>query len=182
MLARDRLLARVAAFPEVDRTGVEPGFGRENTVVDLAAEPRRPGLDPQELELVLPHGRLELGVEHLDRRHPVVGIRDPVRLAEDDRGRVLLDLDVALGREAGAEKRGAHSFAEARLGQQEKVLHAAPPHGQRRDHARLRREEQRFARVADRELLDVVRDHRLEVRLGIRPPHADEVARSRSYP
>ena len=53
MLARDRLLARVAALLEVDRPRVEPGLGRKDAIVDLAAEARRPCADPEELELVV---------------------------------------------------------------------------------------------------------------------------------
>ena len=60
VLARDRLLARVAPLLEVDRALVEPGLGGKHAVVDLPAEARRPGADAQELELVVVDRRLEL--------------------------------------------------------------------------------------------------------------------------
>ena len=59
VLARDRLLARIAPLLEVDRTRVEAGLGRKDAIVDLAAEARRPGADAQELELVVVDRRLE---------------------------------------------------------------------------------------------------------------------------
>ena len=47
-------------------------------------------------------------------------------------------------------------LTEPGLGQEEEVVDGATEHDERRDHPRLRREQQRLARVADPERLDVV--------------------------
>ena len=46
----------------------------------------------------------------------------PLAVAEDDRRRVLLGLDLALGREPRAQERRAHRLAEPRLGEQQEVV------------------------------------------------------------
>ncbi len=91
---------------------------------------------------------------------------------------VLLGLDLALRREAHAEQSRAHALAGAGLGQEQEVFDVPSQHDDRRDHARLRRQQQRLARIADRELLDVVREHRLEECLRTRAAHGHEVARA----
>ena len=55
----------------------------------------------------------------------------------------------------------------------EEVVVAAPPDDERRDHARLRGQQQRRARLAGRERLDVVRDHPLQVVGRVRPRDAE---------
>ena len=76
---------------------VSAGLRREDAVVDLATPARPAREDPKALQLLLA-GKLRrrLGVEDLGRRHPVLVVRDPVRLAEDeDRGVFFwLDLDL----------------------------------------------------------------------------------------
>src|SRR5262245_26029283 len=78
VLARDRLLARVAALLEVDRPRLEAGLCGKDAVVDLASEARRTRTDPQHLELVVldlvPVGRLL--IEDLVRGDAEVGGRD----------------------------------------------------------------------------------------------------------
>ena len=91
---------------------------------------------------------------------------------------MLLGLDRALRGEAESDQLGRDALAERRLGEEEEVVGAAPQDGQRRDQACLRGEQQRLARLAGREGLDVVRDHALEVRRGVLPRHADVRARS----
>src|SRR5262249_36158886 len=122
VLACNRLLPGVATLLEVDRTFIEPRFGGEESIVDLAPEARSPGTDPQELEVLivdlvplrrflvddLVRSDAELAVRHTARR----------RLATDhDRGRVRLDLDLALRSEARADEGRANGFAEPLLGQ-----------------------------------------------------------------
>ena len=140
-----------------------------------------PALTPQELELVFVDGRLEPGVEHLDRLDAVVARRDAVAAAEDDHGVVLLELDLALRGEAGAEERRAQSLAEPGLREEEVVVRGPAEDGQRRDDTRFRVEEQRLARVTRPERLDVVRHEGLEERLGVGAAHADEVAGARGH-
>ena len=54
--ARDRLLARVAALREADRALDQARLGGQDAVVELAAQARRAGADPQQLELVVGDG------------------------------------------------------------------------------------------------------------------------------
>ena len=49
---RDGLLARIAALREADRALLEARLGGHDAIVELAAEPRRAGEDPQPLELL----------------------------------------------------------------------------------------------------------------------------------
>ena len=86
---------------------------------------------------------------------------------------MLLGLDRALRGEAEAGQLGRDALAERRLGEEEEVVVPAPQDGQRRDQPRLRGEQQRLARLAGAERLDVVRDHPLEVRRGVLARHAD---------
>jgi hypothetical protein len=66
------------------------------------------------------------------------------------------------------------------LRQHEEVVVTAPQDEERRDHPGLRGEEERRARLAGRQRLDVVRDHPLQVVGRIGPRDADELPRSRS--
>src|SRR5471032_2943425 len=67
VLPRNRLLSGEAALAERDGAHVEPRLGRQHPVVELAAEARRPRLDPQPLELFVEKRHVEGGVEHLRR-------------------------------------------------------------------------------------------------------------------
>ena len=87
---------------------------------------------------------------------------------------MLLRLDLGLRREAGAEQLGPDALAELGLRQEQEVLVPAPQHDERRDHARLRGEQQRLARLAWPERGDVVREHPVEVLLGAGTGDADE--------
>ena len=146
--ARHRLLAGIAALREADVGRLEAGLGGEDPVVELLPPGRRTGLDAEQLQI----GRLacELGVEHLDGRLAVVGGRDPVGAVEDDRARVLLPIERDLGGEARAQQRRQAHVAELGLREHQEVLLAAAPHPQRSDQPRLRRQQQRVARLADR--------------------------------
>jgi hypothetical protein len=64
-----------------------------------------------------------------------------------------------------------HDLAELGLRQHEEVLLAAAPDDDRRDDARLRSQQQRRARVADGERLDVVGHHPLQIVRRVRPRH-----------
>ena len=82
---------------------------------------------------------------------------------------MLLRRDVHLGAQPHAHEVAQHHAAELRLGEQEEVVGASAPDGERRDHAGLRGEEQRLTRL----LGNVVRDHSLEEVLRVRAPNAD---------
>ena len=170
---RDRLLSRIAALGEADRALGQPGLGGQHPVVDLLPPRRRPRPDAEQLELLRRHARFELGVEHLRGRLAVVARRNPLAAEDDVRG-VLLRLDLGLRREAGAEQLGPDALAELGLGQEQEVLVPAPQHDERRDHARLRGQQQRLARLAGPERGDVVREHPVEVLLGAGAGDADE--------
>ena len=94
---------------------------------------------------------------------------------------MLLRLDLALGAQAHPRELRAHDVAESRLGQEQEVVLCAAQHDERRDHARLGGEQQRRARVAGRERLDVVRDHALQVVGRVRPGDANELPLSPSH-
>ena len=179
VLARDRLLARVAPLLEVDRSRVEPGFGGKDAIVELAPVTRCGRPDPEELELVLVDlapGR-KLLVDHLVRRNAELAVRDAAGgclTADHESGRVLLELDRDLRGEATTRERGAEALGEIGLGQQQEVVHSAAVDGHRGDDASLRREEKRIARLARPERLDVVRQHPLEIRRRVGPDHAHE--------
>ena len=93
---------------------------------------------------------------------------------------MLLERDLGLGRKAHPQQLVAQRLAELRLGEEQEVLGPAAQDAHRRDHACLRRQEQGLARVAGGERLDVVREHALEIVLGVRPDHADKGARATS--
>ena len=69
---------------------------------------------------------------------------------------------------------GANDLAELGLGQEQEVVLAAAPDEERRDHAALRRQDQRLARLG-RE--DVVRDDPLQQVGGVGPLDPDVGAR-----
>ncbi len=95
---------------------------------------------------------------------------------------MLFLLDLALRGEPRTDERGSDRLTEPGLGQEEEVVDGATEHDERRDHPRLRREQQRLARVADPERLDVVRHHRLQVGGGIGTTDADELPRASCDP
>ena len=100
-----------------------------HAVVELAAETRRPREDAQSLELVLVDRRGSvgrLGVDELHGRDPVVVVRDGVvttgqvaRAEHEDRA-VLLERDLALRREPGAQQLAREPFARLGLGRRRK--------------------------------------------------------------
>ena len=94
---------------------------------------------------------------------------------------MLLGLDLAPCAQAHPRQLRAHDLAQAQLGQQQEVVVGSSQHDERRDHARLRGEEQRGARLPERERLDVVRDHPLQVVRRVGPDDADELPPSRSH-
>ena len=182
---RDRLLPRVAALREADRALHEPRLGRHHTIVELASEPGRTREDAKPLELRFRDRRCVLRrvrVEELDRGHAVVPVRDrqlvvihdDVLCGTDDHdGAVLLALDRALRREPGTEKLAGEALAGLGLGQEQEVV-LRPAYDDDGGHdARLRRQQERLARGADVELLDLVRHHPVQVRRGVRPDHGD---------
>ena len=140
--AGDRLLARVAALREADRALLEPRLGRHHTVVELAAESRCSGEDPEPLERVLADllralGRL--GVDQLDGRDTVVAggnelvsIQQMLIRAEHHGRGVLLDPDLAFRREPRAEQLARQALAGLGLGEQQKVVLRPPPDDHRR--------------------------------------------------
>ncbi len=152
---RDRLLARVAPLGERDRPFLEPCLGGEDAVVELVAGDGRPGADAEAFELVVGDriGVPDVGVDHLAGRDPVVVVRDRAVEdgADDERRAVLFGLDRALRREAAAREIAANPLAEVGLGEEQEVVVSAAQHGQRRDDARLRGEEQGQAGLAHRE-------------------------------
>jgi hypothetical protein len=166
----------VASLEELTLGRVEACLGRQDAVVELAPDPRRARADAQALELVLTDeiravGRR--GVEHLDGLEPVVAVRNALAPAEDEERLVLLRLDLGLRREPEPAQLRRHTLAELRFREQQEVIRPAAPDDERRDHAPLRREEERLAGVAEVERLDLVRDHPLEVagRLGAGDAH-----------
>ena len=86
---------------------------------------------------------------------------------------MLLRLDLHLRAQPHAREVPEHDLAELRLGEQEEVVLATAPDGERRDHAGLRRQQQGLARL----LGDVVGDHALEEVLRVRAAHTDVRAR-----
>ena len=91
---------------------------------------------------------------------------------------MLLRLDLRLRREAHAYELALDRVAELRFRREQEVVFRATEHAQRRDHPRLRREQQRVARTAGLERLDVVRDHALQVVGGVRSRDAEERPRA----
>src|SRR5207244_2415623 len=99
-LPGDRLLSRIAPLGEADVRLVEPGFRREDALVDLGSPARDPRLDAPALELF---------VAHLVPGRPLV---EHLAGAEHDPGLMLLRLDLDLGRKARSQERGPHRLAE----------------------------------------------------------------------
>ena len=91
---------------------------------------------------------------------------------------MYLRLDRAAGREAAAEQLIPHDGAQAWLGQEQEVLGATTQNPQRRDHACLRRQQQRVADAADLERDDIIRNHSVQVVGCLRALDADEVPRA----
>src|SRR5262249_10699270 len=143
----DRLLPRVAALRERDVRRVEPGFGGEDLVVDLVAPAPYAGFDPAQLELRGGGRQPSARGEHLARAGPV-GDEAFVGTTEDEQRLVFLRVDLAPCSEAEAQELRAYPVAEPRLRENEEVHVAAAPHDERRDHARLRRQQQRRTRLA----------------------------------
>ena len=100
-------------------------------------------------------------------------VRDAAVLAEDDDRRVLLRLDLDLGREPRAKQRRADRLAETRLGQEQEVVIGAAHDDERRDQPSLGREQHGAAR----RLGHVVREHALEEVLRVGPRDPNVVAR-----
>src|SRR5205085_3634472 len=166
VLTRDRLLARVAALAEADVRLRQSGFRRQHAIVDLAPPARDAGLDPPALERLI--------VDLFAFRSSV----EDFFAAEDEPRIVFLRLDLRLRREAEAQQLVPDALAELGFGEDEVVVLIAPQHAERRDHARLRGQQQRVAGLTDRERLDVVRDHPLQVLARIGTGDANERARS----
>jgi hypothetical protein len=87
---------------------------------------------------------------------------------------VLLRLDLAARREPHPHELGAQRLTELRLREKQHVVRPAPPHEHRRDHARLRRQEQR---VDGAVVGNVVREHPVQEVDGVRALHAHVRAR-----
>ena len=118
---------------------VSPASAGQDAVVDLLPPRRRARLDPEQLELVRRDGRRRAprrAPPRPARRSRRSGSPPPPKTTCDG---VLLELDLGLRREAGAEQLGPDALAELGLGQEQEVLVPAPQHDERRDHARLRR-------------------------------------------
>jgi hypothetical protein len=92
---------------------------------------------------------------------------------------VLLELDLGLRREPEANELSPHAFTEVGLREEQEVVARAADDPQRGDHARLRIQQQRVARLAVAERGDFVRDHALEQRLRIGAGHAHERTHAR---
>jgi hypothetical protein len=181
--ARHGLLPRIAPLGERDGALDEPRLGGQDAIVDLVPETGCAGCDPQRLEVRLrQQGKVggRFLIEDLGGRHPVVGVRDPsVHRPEQEIGAMLLELDHGLGREAHAQELVPEGLPELGLREQEVVVGPAPDHAHRRDHARLRGEEQRLAGLAGCQPRDVVRKHALQVVLCVGAADGDEGARAR---
>ena len=134
-------------------------------------------LDPHPLELLAGERRLEVGVEQLGAGLAELVVRDPTVLAEDDDRRVLLGLDLDLGREPRAKQVRAHRLPETGLGQQQEVAGLTAHDDERRDQPRLRRQEEGLARRGG----DVVRQHPLQEVLRVGPGHPDVVPGPRGH-
>ena len=169
-----RLLPRVATLGERDRTVGQAGLGGQYPVVDLGPPARCASEDAQTLELGIRWVGRDRAVEDLYSRNPVVVVRDPFGAAEHDRRGVLLGLDLALRSDPHPPQMSQDRRAELGLGQQQEVVFAPPPDEQRRDHAALRRQDQRLARVG-RE--DVVGNDPLQQVGGIGSRNPDVGAR-----
>src|SRR2546425_2815335 len=135
-LPGDWLLPRIAALREADVRLVETRFRGEDAVVDLAPPAWDAGLDPPALELLL---------AHLSSRWTLV---EDLFAAEDEPRLVLLQLELDLGGKPRPQEVCTNRLAELGLGRQEEVVGSAAEHAKRRDHPRLRREQERLARFS----------------------------------
>ncbi len=86
---------------------------------------------------------------------------------------MLLGLDLGARAQAHPGQMRSDDFAELGLGQQEEVVGCASQDDERGDHARLRSQQKRWTCVPHVERCDVVRDHPLEVVLGVRAGDPD---------
>jgi hypothetical protein len=91
---------------------------------------------------------------------------------------VLLGFDLDLRREPGAKQCRPHRLAQAGLGEQEEVIGRTAHDDDWRDHAGLRRQEQRLAGSE----CDVVREHALQEVLCVGACNANELARPSGHP
>jgi hypothetical protein len=94
---------------------------------------------------------------------------------------VRFRFDLALRPQTHPRQVRAHDLAQSRLGQDEELVVVATQNDEGRDQPRLRREQQRRARLTARERTDVVRDHPLQIVRGVRPGDANEVPLSHSH-
>ena len=178
---RDRLLTRVAALREARRARSSRPASAGSTRSSISRpEARRPRTDAQELELVVVRSSARRRVvEHLDRRHAVVGSRNAARSRRGRRSTSCCSCSISHFA-ANRERTSVDRTRSPSSGSVRRRKSSAPRRqdDERRDHPRLRGEEQRLARVADPERLDVVREHALEVGRGVRAAHADERPRA----
>ena len=174
--AGERLLARVAALGERDRALVEARLGGQDPVVDLAPPARRASEDPEPLELLVGRPRRRRprrAPRPPGRRSPCVGIPVvPPRTIADECSSSSI---CAPRGEAHPREMRPNRLAEPGLGEEQEVVLGPPPDEERSDHAPLRRQDQRLARLAGEH---VVRDDPLEQVGGVRPLNADRGPRT----
>jgi len=161
-------LDRVVAF--ADRFRLWAAYADDGAAIHVRLD-----FDPQAFELTVVERRLDVRVEHLDRSAAVIAIRNAFAVAQDDRRDVLLPLDLALRGETHPRQLCPHDLAELRLRQQQHVLRPSAPDEERRDHARLRREQQRVHRPLDR---DVVGKHPVQILDRVLPRYTHVGARA----
>ena len=171
MEPRNRLLAGVAALREADRTLLEPRLGRHHAVVELATEPRRACPDAQPLELALADrlgadGRL--GVDQLDRRDAVVaGGNELVSIQHElvpTEHTVEECTSTPISHFAANRVRSSSGARRSPASGSVSSRNSSSPGRQtihRRHHPGLRRQQERLARLANGQGLDLVRDHPL---------------------
>ena len=185
--ARDRLLTRVAAFRQTDGPLDEPRLGREDTVVDLASEARCSCRDPEPLELLFGDAG-KVGwwrcVQNLEsrltvlRRHEGQDCAGEWSAAQKEEALVLLELNLEASGEAERKQVRPNDLGKLGLGQEQEILLRAAHDRERRDHARLRCQEECVAGLTRSERCDIVGDHALQIIGGPGPPHAHEAARA----
>ena len=102
-------------------------------------------------------------------------------LAADHESRlVLFELDRDFRRKTAPAQLATETLGQLGFGQQQEVVGAPAVHRHGSDDASFRREEERVAGFGRTERLDVVREHSLEIRGGVRACNAHEPARSTS--
>ena len=89
---------------------------------------------------------------------------------------MLLELHVEAGRKAKRQQVRANDLGELGLGQEQEVLLRAAHDRERRDHARLRCQEECVAGLTRTKRRDVVGHHALQVVLGRGPAHTHKSA------